>query len=102
MRLIVGLGNSEEKYLYTRHNIGFMVIEKLAKQLLPVEKSEKGWEGIKKFTAEICRISPSLILTKPHTYMNRSGISVMQVCVFYKIKTPDLWVIHDDIDLPLG
>ena len=102
MKLIAGLGNPDEKYQYTRHNIGFMVVEKLAKELLPVEKSEKGWEGNKKFTAEICRIDDSLVLAKPHTYMNRSGIAVSSLCNFYKVKESDLWVIHDDIDLPLG
>lgn len=102
MKLIVGLGNPDEKYLYTRHNIGYMVIEKLARSLLPVEKSENAWEGNKKFTSEICRINDSLILAKPHTYMNRSGFAVLALCNFYKIKTADLWVVHDDIDLPLG
>ena len=102
MIIIVGLGNPDIKYHYNRHNIGFMVIEKLVKELLPVDKSEKGWEGNKKFTAEICRVNDSLILVKPHTYMNRSGIAVKALCDFYKIKVTDLWVIHDDIDLPLG
>jgi len=102
MKMIVGLGNPDEKYLYTRHNIGFMVVEKLAKELLPVERSEKEWKGEKKFTAEICRIDGSLILVKPHTYMNRSGFAVSYVANFYKIKEADIWVIHDDIDLPLG
>src|SRR3989338_2686137 len=100
--MIVGLGNPDEKYLYTRHNIGYMVAEKLAKQLLPLEKSQKGWEGNKKFTAEICRIDDSLMLVKPHTYMNRSGIAVLALANFYKVEESDIWVIHDDIDLPLG
>jgi len=102
MKLIAGLGNPDDKYQYSRHNIGYMVVEKLAKQLLPVERSEKGWEGNKKFTAEICKINQDLILAKPHTYMNRSGIAIQSLVNFYKIKTEDLWVIHDDIDLPLG
>lgn len=102
MKLIAGLGNPDDKFTYTRHNIGYMVVERLAKELLPVEKSEKGWEGNKKFTAEICRIDDSLILIKPHTYMNRSGISVAALAHYYKIEVPDIWIIHDDIDLPLG
>lgn len=102
MKLIVGLGNPDEKYKYTRHNIGFMVIEKLAKHLLPVDKSEKAWEGEKRFTAEICKVDPQLILIKPHTYMNRSGIAVLNIINFYKISPDDIWVIHDDIDLPIG
>ncbi|OGG26062.1 aminoacyl-tRNA hydrolase [Candidatus Gottesmanbacteria bacterium RIFCSPLOWO2_01_FULL_39_12b] len=102
MKLIVGLGNPDEKYKYTRHNIGFMVIEKLAKDLLPVGKSETGWSGEKKYTAEICKVGDKLVLVKPHTYMNRSGIAVLSILNFYKISINDLWVIHDDIDLPLG
>ncbi|OGG03822.1 aminoacyl-tRNA hydrolase [Candidatus Gottesmanbacteria bacterium RBG_16_37_8] len=102
MIIIVGLGNPDSKFQYNRHNIGYMVVEKLAKELLPVDRSEKGWVGDKKFAAEICRISKSLILVKPHTYMNRSGIAVKAICDFYKVKVDDLWVIHDDIDLPLG
>ena len=102
MKLIVGLGNPDEKYTYTRHNIGYMVVEKLARTLLSVERSERAWTGNKKFTAEICRINDLLILAKPHTYMNRSGIAVSALCNFYKIDIPDLWIVHDDIDLPLG
>ena len=82
MKLIAGLGNPDDKYQYSRHNIGYMVVEKLAKQLLPVERSEKGWEGNKKFTAEICKINQDLILAKPHTYMNRSGIAIQSLVNF--------------------
>lgn len=102
MKLIVGLGNPDEKFTYTRHNIGFMVVEKLVKELLPVGKSEKAWVGDKKFTAEYCKVNENLVLAKPHTYMNRSGISVSALLNFYKIAPAELWVIHDDIDLPLG
>jgi PTH1 family peptidyl-tRNA hydrolase len=102
MKLIIGLGNPDEKYKHTRHNIGFMVLEKLEKELLPLNKSEKAWVGEKKFTAELCRIGKNLLLAKPHTYMNRSGIAVSSLMNFYKIAIDDLWVVHDDIDLPLG
>lgn len=102
MKLIVGLGNPEEKHQYTRHNIGFMVVERLSRALLPLSKSEKAWVGEKKFTVELCRIGEDLFLVKPHTYMNRSGIAVSALMNFYRISVSDLWVIHDDIDLPLG
>ncbi len=102
MKLIIGLGNPGEEYKYSRHNIGFMTLEKLAKELLPVGKSEKAWMGEKRFTAEICKINDSLLLAKPHTYMNRSGIAVLSLLNFYKIPKENLWVVHDDIDLPLG
>jgi len=62
MKLIAGLGNPDDKYQYSRHNIGYIVVEKLAKQLLPVERSEKGWEGNKKFTAEICKINQNYFI----------------------------------------
>jgi len=101
-KLIVGLGNPDEKYQYTRHNIGFMVVEKLSRALLPLDKSEKAWVGEKKFTAELCRISENLLLAKPHTYMNRSGMAVLALMNFYKVSVDNLWVVHDDIDLPLG
>lgn len=101
-KLIVGLGNPDEKYQYTRHNIGFMVVEKLSRELLPLDKSEKAWVGEKKFTVELCRISEDLLLAKPHTYMNRSGMAVLALMNFYKVSIDNLWVVHDDIDLPLG
>lgn len=102
MKLIVGLGNPGDKYKYTRHNIGFMVVEKLAKELLSVGKSEKAWVGEKKFTAEICKVDNDILLAKPHTYMNRSGITVASLINYYKIEPKDIWVVHDDIDLPIG
>lgn len=102
MKLIVGLGNPEPKYQSSRHNIGFMVVEKLAKELLPVNKSEKAWVGEKKFTAQLCKVNDNLLLVKPHTYMNRSGIAVLSIINFYKLSPSDLWVVHDDIDLPVG
>lgn len=102
MKLIVGLGNPEERYLYNRHNIGFMVIEKLAKHLLPLERSEKAWVQDKKNALETCKIQKDLLLVKPMTYMNRSGIGVLYLKNFYKVAIKDIWVIHDDIDLPLG
>ena len=94
MKLIAGLGNPDEKFLYNRHNIGYMVIEKLAKSLLPVEKMEKAWMGDKKYAAEICKVSSQLVLIKPHTYMNRSGIAIQSLAGYYKIKTEDIWIIH--------
>lgn len=102
MKLIVGLGNPEEKYQYTRHNIGFMVVEKLAKALLPVGRSERAWVGEKKFATQVCKVSQDLLLAKPHTYMNRSGMAILSLINFYKISPSNLWVVHDDIDLPLG
>ncbi|MBI2611444.1 aminoacyl-tRNA hydrolase [Candidatus Gottesmanbacteria bacterium] len=101
MKLIAGLGNPGEKFATTRHNIGFMVIDKFVKERLSVEKSLKAWKNDKKFVANICNLD-DLIVVKPQSYMNLSGLSVMRVANFYKVKMEDIWVVHDDIDLPLG
>ena len=79
MILIVGLGNLGKKYQRTRHNLGFRVIDKL------------------RFLSE-----KKVILAKPKTFMNLSGKAVKSLIKRYKIPTTNLWIIHDDIDLPLG
>lgn len=92
--IIVGLGNPEKKYSNTPHNIGFEIVDKIAK-----EKGFPAFKLAKKFKALISE-KDDLILVKPETYMNNSGLSVSKIVKFYKAK--DLVVIHDDIDLPLG
>ncbi|MGM0623102.1 MAG: aminoacyl-tRNA hydrolase [Campylobacterota bacterium] len=93
MTLIVGLGNPGEKYLHNRHNIGFMVVDKLIDRhkALPANKSS--------FSAD-CYKSKDFIFLKPTTYMNLSGKSVLAVTNFY--KPDDIVVIHDDLDLKFG
>jgi len=95
MKLIVGLGNPGPTYQNNRHNIGFMVVDKLL-QNLPVTNQTN-----KKFLGELYK-SGDLLLLKPATYMNLSGKSVQAVANFYKIKPEDILVIHDEIDLPFG
>ncbi len=102
MILVAGLGNPGHKYKYARHNVGFMVVERLAKDLLPLFRSLRAWKMDDKFKSEICKISDKLILIKPQTYMNNSGFAISSISNFYKIATSDIWVVHDDIDLPLG
>jgi PTH1 family peptidyl-tRNA hydrolase len=102
MKLIVGLGNPGEKFKYTRHNIGFMVVEKLVKEKLSLLPSLKAWKKEEKFLSEICRIQNEVIIIKPQTYMNLSGLAVSKIANFYKITPDDIWVVHDDIDLPIG
>lgn len=97
MILIVGLGNPGEKYAKTRHNIGFMVVDELARKLLPLGKTE--WRLNSKFNSEVISYKSKVILAKPQTMMNASGFAVSKLKRFYKA---DLWVIHDDLDLPLG
>jgi PTH1 family peptidyl-tRNA hydrolase len=98
MKIIVGLGNPGKEYEDTRHNIGFMVIDHLAKDLSdgPVE-----WVTNKKINATSLSIG-GIVLVKPQTFMNASGEAVAKVCSYYKIDPADVWVIHDDLDLPLG
>lgn len=101
MKLIVGLGNPGGKFAYTRHNIGFMVVEKLVKDKLSLYPSLKAWKTDEKFATEICKLE-DLVVIKPQTYMNLAGLAVSRVMNFYKITIEDVLVIHDDIDLPLG
>lgn len=98
MKLIVGLGNPGLKYKNTRHNIGFLVIEKLAKELgIRFNKKQgKGLIGEGKINSE------KLVLLKPLTYMNLSGSSVSAVAVKKKILPQDLLIICDDVNLKVG
>lgn len=98
MKLIVGLGNPGEKYEGTRHNLGFVVLDALLQELTPVEKT--AWKENKKFNALLAKID-DLILAKPQTFMNASGMAVAKIANFYKIKPENIWIIHDDVDLPL-
>lgn len=101
MKLIVGLGNPGGKFEYTRHNIGFMVVEKFVKNKLSLESSLKAWKKEEKYAALIVKRDDYIVI-KPQTYMNLAGLSVARIANFYKILAPDIWVVHDDIDLPIG
>jgi PTH1 family peptidyl-tRNA hydrolase len=98
MNLIVGLGNPGDKYASTRHNIGFMVVDRVLKDLVAVEKK---WERNEQFSVELFK-NGDLIFAKPQSFMNASGIVVKKLVDFYKVPVEQIWVIHDDIDLPLG
>lgn len=98
MKLIVGLGNPGGQYEDTRHNIGYMVVDKLARE---IGRDTLSWQQDTKRQALIAKVG-DVVLVKPVTFMNHSGIAVSQVANLYKIKPEDMWVIHDDIDLPLG
>ena len=98
MKLIVGLGNPGPEYRDTRHNVGFMVVEKLAKELGVRVPS---WEKDDKKNVLTAHIG-EVLLVKPLTFMNKSGFAVRALVDFYELTPADIWVIHDDIDLPLG
>lgn len=100
MKLIAGLGNPSQQYKKTRHNLGFVVLESL----------KKGFKGLefklnKKFKALLAEKkikSEKIIFCLPQTFMNLSGQAVAKIVKFYKIDPKDIWVVHDDIDLPFG
>ena len=97
-KLIVGLGNPGPQYSWTRHNAGFMVLDRLSRLSgIPVTRKafsglagDGNWEGERVY------------LLKPQTFMNLSGRSVAEALRFYKLSLADLIVIHDDLDIPFG
>jgi len=110
MKLIVGLGNPGPQYQNSRHNLGFMVLDRLAKEFLPLEKTK--WRMDDKANALVLQVSPELILVKPQTFVNTSGFAVNFLITNYQLsrraesrfvgQTTNLWIVHDDVDLPLG
>jgi peptidyl-tRNA hydrolase, PTH1 family len=99
LRIIVGLGNPGPEHLVTRHNAGFWFVDLLARR----HGSE--FRDYRKFSGETAKINiegREIVLLKPTTYMNRSGLSIRQLSDFYKIKPEDILVAHDELDLPVG
>ena len=99
MKLIVGLGNPTEKYTHTRHNIGFIILNKLVTDLNILFSEQSKFKGLiteKNINGE------KYIFLKPQTYMNLSGDSVRLISDFYKIEPKDILVIHDDLDFEGG
>ncbi len=98
MRLIVGLGNPEAKYVQTRHNAGFMVIDRLARRYSLTQPRMKFHAGVLEgvIAGEKC------LLMQPVTYMNRSGLAVGEAATFHKLDPADILIIVDDVALPCG
>ncbi len=104
MLLIIGLGNPGQKFQKTRHNLGWQVLDLLQKKWKK-EHNFSNWKKVKKFKAEINKGkigNKKIILVKPLTFMNLSGQAIKLLISYYKIQPKDLFVIHDDIDIPLG
>lgn len=99
MKLITGLGNIGDKYCFTRHNAGFMVVDKIA---LENNLSFKQDSKLKCFITKLRQADEDVIIIKPTTFMNLSGEAVRAVMDYYKIKTEDILVVYDDIALDLG
>jgi PTH1 family peptidyl-tRNA hydrolase len=98
MKILVGLGNPEEKYFKTFHNMGYMAVGDAA-QMLGVKFKKKECEAI---TAEANLDGEKIILARPVTYMNNSGRAVKQLLAKYKATAKDLIVFYDDYDIPKG
>ncbi len=100
-KLIIGLGNPGTVYKNTRHNVGFMTLDKLQKK----EADFSNWKDDKKSQSRISKAKindQTIILAKPQTFMNKSGETVSKLAEYYKIDLKNLLVIHDDIDILLG
>lgn len=97
--LIIGLGNPEEKYKGTRHNIGREIVLAAQKAMrFPDFKFEKKWNAQ---ISERKTGKEKVILLLPDTFMNKSGNAVAPVTRFFKVKPPEVFVVHDDADIPL-
>jgi PTH1 family peptidyl-tRNA hydrolase len=99
LRIIVGLGNPGPEHQVTRHNVGFWFVDLLAR------RHGAEFRDYRKYSGETARVAfggHELILLKPTTYMNRSGLSVRQISDFYKIAPDEILVAHDELDLPVG
>jgi PTH1 family peptidyl-tRNA hydrolase len=95
MHLIVGLGNIGDKYQLTRHNIGFLVIDEITKNLSTSNINNPN------FQSTLLKSGYNLF-SKPTTFMNNSGVAVHAIKDYYKIDLENIIVIHDDLDLPFG
>ncbi|MBN4083648.1 aminoacyl-tRNA hydrolase [Mycoplasma sp. CSL10137] len=94
MKLIVGLGNPGEEYKYTRHNVGFLIIDRICEKLNVKLNKEK-------FNGVFVKVD-DIVIAKPMTYMNLSGTFVQQLKNFFKIDSTDIMIIHDDKDYDLS
>lgn len=107
MRLVVGLGNPGTRYSGSPHNVGFRVLEHFAEHLRadPIGSVQPSGGWTERFGGEfmLARMNAEeLVLLKPLTFMNRSGISVRQAGSFFEISLSDTLVVHDEVDLPFG
>jgi peptidyl-tRNA hydrolase, PTH1 family len=104
MKILVGLGNPGKKYQNTRHNIGFAMIDNIHDELQETANFDD-WSDNKKFQAQTSEgtiNNEKIVLVKPLTFMNNSGLSVQSILNFYKETSKNLTVLHDEIDLTFG
>ena len=98
MKVVAGLGNPGREYVQTKHNVGFMFVDALAREQGVTSWQEK-WNAL---VAETRIGTEKVLLVKPQTYMNDSGKAIAPLMNFYKLPAEDLTVVHDDLDLPAG
>jgi PTH1 family peptidyl-tRNA hydrolase len=97
--MVVGLGNPGLQYKFSRHNIGFRIIDNLAREM------ETEFKKVKSYDSLVSRgklMNHKLILVKPQTYMNLSGKSASKIVSYYRISFQDLLIVYDDLNLELG
>jgi peptidyl-tRNA hydrolase, PTH1 family len=99
LKLIVGLGNPGSDYSDTRHNVGFLIVDELARRHQVALRSQAKWKAR---TAKVGGIGDGVLLAAPTTFMNLSGWAVREIAGFHKLEPADLLVVVDDADLPLG
>ncbi|KAF3977002.1 MAG: aminoacyl-tRNA hydrolase [Methylococcales symbiont of Iophon sp. n. MRB-2018] len=99
IKLIVGLGNPGSQYEKTRHNAGFLFLDRLLESQFSEWLKESKFHGL---VATVFIDRRKVILLKPQTFMNRSGLSVASVAKFYKMESEEILVIHDDLDFDVG
>ncbi len=99
MTLVIGLGNIGRKYEYTRHNVGFRIVDALAAAWGLTWRERAQCEAA---VAEGTRSGEKTVLAKPATMMNDSGRAVAKLAHYYRIAPERIWVVHDDVDLQFG
>jgi peptidyl-tRNA hydrolase, PTH1 family len=112
IKLIIGIGNPDEQYKETRHNVGFMMVDYVAKKNDPVKADgPRSFTGFGNFefnkklntlTAKGKVNGSSIVFAKPQTYVNKTGEAAVKLKNFYKVKSEQILVIQDDLDIPFG
>ncbi len=107
MIALIGLGNPGSKYSETRHNVGFRIIDELAKtkELTAVNQDQLEFKKDSSLKAQIAKShykESDVILVKPTTFVNSSGQTVKKISSKYNLDLKDIWVIHDDLDIPIS
>lgn len=108
MKLIVGIGNPDQEYQNTRHNVGFTFLDYIAKitnNQKPITKNEANWEFDKKTNSLALKAKlgkTHLILAKPQTYVNKSGEAAKKLSSKFQVSSSNVIIVHDDLDIPFG